>query len=67
MCSILYSYNRVGQRKEDGIKKIVRKRKDIYSAVLYLLKKNPRRSGLVQFEAMLFKCQLYMRILNDEG
>lgn len=53
MYYILYSSNKA---REKNIKKIIRKRKYIHSAIHYLSKKkkNPQISGPTQFKLMLF-------------
>lgn len=54
MYYILYSFNKVSQRKEN-MKKITRKKKYIYNTIF--IEKNPSMSGLTQFKPVSFKGQ----------
>ena len=56
---MLYSFNKVSQRKENVIKNIIRKRKYIYSTLHIFIEKNPCIRGPTQFKLMLFKGQVY--------
>lgn len=54
-----HSHSKGSQRKGNIIENIIRKRKYIYRAVLYLLKKIHVISGPTQFKLVWFKGQLY--------